>query len=210
MKLYVNPMSPNSRKALMAAHDLGVPVETKVVDLMKGETKTPAYLKMNPNGMVPTLDDDGFMLWESNAIMQYLASKKPGNTLLPDEPKARADVLRWQAWELAHWDPACGALIWENMLKQAFGAGPADPAAVKAGEDKFHRFARILDAHLAGRDWMVGKAPTLADYSLAAYLMYAQAAKMPLGGYGNIQRWLGAVEKRDAWKATQPKMPAAA
>ena len=208
MKLYVNPMSPNSRKALLAAHDLGIPVEAQVVDLVKGETKTPAYLKMNPNGMVPTLDDDGFVLWESNAIMQYMASTKPGNALLPDEPKARADVLRWQSWELAHWDPACGTLIWENMLKQAFGAGAADPVAVKAGEEKFHRFARILDARLAGREWVVGAAPTLADYSLASYLMYAQPAKMPLDSYSDIKRWLGNVEKREAWKATQPRMPA--
>jgi glutathione S-transferase len=210
MKHYSNPMSPNSRKVAVTALLLGLPLENQMLNLAVGETKKPEFLKLNPNGKVPTLQDGDFVLWESNALCQYLADKKPGNTLLPTEPKARADVTRWQSWELAHWDPACASLIWENQLKKLFtGQGP-DPVAVKAGEDKFHAVAKVLDAHLQGRDYLCGKALTLADISVAAYLMYAQPAKIPVDGYANIRRWLAGIEKLEAWKKTAPPQMAAA
>src|SRR5690349_3867301 len=95
MRLYYSPFSPNARRALMTATHLGVPVERLLVDLRKGEQKRPEYLKLNPNGKVPTLDDDGFVLWESRSIMMYLCDKTPGQTLYPSELRARADVNRW-------------------------------------------------------------------------------------------------------------------
>ncbi|MBM3504898.1 MAG: glutathione S-transferase family protein [Alphaproteobacteria bacterium] len=205
MKHYANPMSPNSRKVAAVAQHLGIALDTKVVNIPAGETRQPEFLKINPNGKVPVLEDGNFVLWESNAICQYLCDQKPGNALLPTNPKNRADVTRWQSWELAHWDPACASLIWENLLKKGFtGQGP-DPAAVKAGEDKFHTVAKVLDGHLKGREYLVGSSLTLADISVAAYLMYAQPAKIPVEGYANIKRWLANVEKLEAWKKTAPQ-----
>src|SRR5262245_59728941 len=99
MKLHHHPMSSNSRKVLIAASLLGVEVETAVVDLMAGQQHAPDYLRLYPNGLVPTLVDGDLVLWESNAICQYLASMHANSPLWPDDRKARADISRWQCWE---------------------------------------------------------------------------------------------------------------
>jgi glutathione S-transferase len=96
MRLYYDPLSSNSRRVVMTAIHLNVSLELVVVDLMKGEHKAAGYQRLNPNGKVPLLDDDGFILWESHAIMQYLADRSPGQDLYPGDFQARADV-RWFA-----------------------------------------------------------------------------------------------------------------
>ena len=96
MKLYMNPTSPNVRRVRLTAAVLGLQLEEKNLDLAKGEQKRPEFLAFNPNGAVPTLVDGDFVLTESRAIMQYLASRKPESGLLPHDERARADVTRWQ------------------------------------------------------------------------------------------------------------------
>src|SRR5262249_51222656 len=86
MKLHVFPPSPNAIKVLATAHHLELPFELVLVDLLKGGQKSPAFTAINPNQKMPVLEDDGFTLWESNAITQYLASKKPERGLWPTEP----------------------------------------------------------------------------------------------------------------------------
>lgn len=204
MKLYHDPFSPNCRKVLMTAMHLGIPLETQAIGLRTGEHRAPEYLKLNPNGLVPTLVDGDFVLWESNAIMQYLASKTPGNTLWPSDERARADIARWQYWDVAHWVPAHRTHTWENMIKPLFGLGQPDAAELKKGEEKFHRFTGVLNGHLANRDFLVGKTLTLADLSVAPYLMYAQPSRFPLEGYANVRRWFGQIEALSIWRETTP------
>ena len=102
MKLYAFPPSPNTWKVRAFAHQLGVPLELEIVDLTKGAQRKPEYLALNPTGRTPTLVDGDLKLWESSAIMQYLASQKK-SPLWPDDAKARADIVRWQSWHLQHW-----------------------------------------------------------------------------------------------------------
>src|SRR5262245_36187395 len=102
MKLYMNPMSPNVRRVRLTAAVLGLKLEEQALDFTKGEHKHPEYLALNPNGAVPTLVDGEFVLAESQAIMQYLASKQPESGLLPLDEQVRADVTRWQFWDAAH------------------------------------------------------------------------------------------------------------
>lgn len=203
MKLYYHPGSGNSRKVRATALILGIDLDLQFVDLLAGAHKKPDYLNLNPNGLVPTLEDGGFMLWESNAIMQYLASKKP-NGLWPSDERRRADISRWQCWELAHWSPALEILIRENLFKKLLKMGEPDQAEIKKGEEATHRFAQILDRHLQGRKYLVGDALTLADISVAAVLMYRQPARLPLENYKNINRWYAQIEKLDAWQKTAP------
>src|SRR4051812_2306483 len=106
MRLHHSPASPHGRRCVMLIHELGLDVELHAVDFAKGEHKSPAYLSKNPNGKVPTLEDGDFWLWESNAIMSYLADQKPGS-FYPTEARARADVNRWLFWESAHFGAAC-------------------------------------------------------------------------------------------------------
>ncbi|HUJ73871.1 MAG TPA: glutathione S-transferase family protein [bacterium] len=205
MNLYTFVMSPNARKARMAALLLGTSMELVTVDLAKGEQRKPEFLKINPNGRVPVLEDEGLVLWESNAIMAYLADKKPGNTLYPSELRARADVNRWMFWAASHWSPAFGALNFENSLKRLFNLGDPDPAQVKRQEDFLRTFAAVLDGHLAGgRQWLCGPALTLADIAVGVPLMMTARAKAPVQSYANLQAWFGRVQALDAWKQTEP------
>ncbi|MCP3064145.1 glutathione S-transferase family protein [Myxococcus sp. K38C18041901] len=210
MKLYFHPMSGNSRRVLLVATHLDVPLERVMVDLPKGEQRATSHLDRNPNGLVPVLDDDGFLLWESRAIMQYLAELTPGQTLLPLEGRARADVTRWLFWCSAHMAPACTVLVQENFVKAMTGRGPPDPAEVARGEALFAKQARILDEHLAGKTWVSQERLTLADFSLAAGFALAGPARLPLGDFPNIRAWLGRVQEVEAWKRTAPTLPAPA
>jgi len=102
MKLYGFPPSPNTWKVRAVAAHVSVPLELALVDLSKGQQRTPEYLALNPTGRTPTLVDGDLVLWESTAIMHYLANQKP-NSLWPSNPRARADIMRWQSWQLQHW-----------------------------------------------------------------------------------------------------------
>jgi hypothetical protein len=133
MRLYHHPYSFNARRAVMTALHLKSPVELVYVDLQKGEQRQPKFLALNPNHKVPVLEDDGFILWESCAIMQYLADKTPRQTVYPAETRARADVNRWLFWSSQHFSPAIGILNWERVVKGMLGLGAADPAEVQRG-----------------------------------------------------------------------------
>jgi glutathione S-transferase len=111
MKLYGFPISPNTWKVRAVAAHIGIVIDNQLVDLSRGEQRTPDYLALNPTGRTPTLVDGEFVLWESNAIMQYFASGKP-NALWPDDARTRADIARWQSWQLEHWGKeACQPLL---------------------------------------------------------------------------------------------------
>jgi len=208
MRLYYHPLSSNSRRALMTARHLGIPLDLVVVDLARGEQRLPAFLDTNPNGRVPVLvDDDGRVLWESRAIMQYLADRTPGQTLYPQELHARADVNRWMFWCAAHFSPALAIFTWENVVKRLTGAGDPDPAELKRGERLIAQLAPVLDAHLAGRTWVAADRVTLADLSLAPPLALATPAVIPITPYRHLLAWLARVQELDAWTKTTPPRP---
>jgi glutathione S-transferase len=144
MRLYYNPLSGNSRRARLAALVLGTEVELSLVDLPKGEQRQPPHLQRNPNGRVPVLDDDGFLLWESRAIAQYLADRTPGQTLYPENARARADVNRWLFWDAAHLSQAMGVLVFERMVKRITGRGEPDAAEIRRGEGLVAQFFPVL------------------------------------------------------------------
>lgn len=202
MRLYHHPYSFNARRAVLTALHLKAPVELVFVDLQKGEQRQPQFLKLNPNHRVPVLEDDGFVLWESYAIMQYLADKIPRQTLYPTETRARADVNRWLFWCSQHFSPAVGILNWEHVIKGMLGLGAADPAEVRRGEQLMREYGGVLDAHLSGRDWICGEALSLADIAIAVPLAATVPAKLPVVDLSNVQRWLATMQSLDAWKRT--------
>jgi hypothetical protein len=109
IELYVFPPSPQAFKVMAVANHLGVDWTLRPVDLVTREQKSPEFAALNPNVRMPVLKDGDYVLWESNASGQYLASKKPGSGLLPNYERARLDVTRWQFWDLTHWNlqPSC-------------------------------------------------------------------------------------------------------
>jgi glutathione S-transferase len=210
MKLYGFPPSPNTWKVRAVAAHLGIPLDLELVDLTKGGSRAPAYLALNPTGRTPTLVDGDLKLWESNAIMQYLASQKP-NALWPNDARVRADIMRWQSWQLAHWGKeACEPLTFQRLVKKILNLGPPDEAIIARGTEAFNREASVLDSHLSKQPYLGGKELTLADFSVAASLFYAKEAEMPLAPYGRVQEWFGRVSALPAWRETAPTPAAAA
>ena len=203
MRLYQHPMSANARAATMAALHLKAPVELVFVDLQKGEQHLPEFLNMNPNHRVPVLEDGDFYLWESRAIMQYLAEKTPGQSLYPTDPKGRADVNRWLFWSGQHFAPAIGIFFWENMVKGMIGRGAPDPVELQRGDRLFNEFAAVLDNHLTDRKWVSGNDLTLADLSLAAAYACAAPGKAPVAWYANIQKWFMRIQRLEVWQQTE-------
>jgi glutathione S-transferase len=207
MKLYGFPPSPNTWKVRACAGHLEIPLEFELVDLSQGQQGKPDYLALNPTGRTPTLVDGDFTLWESNAILQYIASKKP-NSLWPNDARTRADIMRWQCWQLAHWSSdACVPLIFNRLVKKVLNLGPPDEAAVAKATEVFHRDAKVLDGHLAKQPYLVGRELSLADFSVAATLLYAKEAEMPVQPYSHLQDWFGRVSALPCWKDTAPQFP---
>jgi glutathione S-transferase len=204
MRLYFNPLSACARRVRMTILALGIAekVELVNVELGAGEQRNPDFLRRNPNGRVPVLEDDGFVLWESHAIMQYLAEGEPGQTLYPSERRARADVNRWLFWNANHFAPAVSVLNWERMVKRFVGAGEPDPVEVARGEKLVSQFAAVLDAHLVGKEWVAEGRLTLADLAISSQLMSTVPAKLPVTELPNLQAWFSRVRALDAWKRT--------
>jgi glutathione S-transferase len=201
MRLYYHPLSSNSRRVVLTALHLNAKLELAVVDLVKGDHKSAEYLRLNPNGKVPLLDDDGFLLWESHAIMQYVADKSPGQTIYPQDFQARADVNRWLFWSAYHFTPAVGLISRERVSKRMVGgSGGPDPSEIARGETLLMAAASVLDAHLAGKQWIAQDQLTLADLAIASPLMHTAAAQLPVTDYNNLQAWFGRVRALDAWK----------
>ena len=204
MKLYMNPTSPNVRRVRLTAAVLGLQLEEKNLDLAKGEQKRPEFLAFNPNGAVPTLVDGDFVLTESRAIMQYLASRKPESGLLPHDERARADVTRWQFWDSSHFSPQLGMLTFQRVLKPMMGMGEPDAGKVEEALTNFRRLAAVLNKRLDGKRYVVGDSMTLADLTLASSLMYAEQAEVPLAEFPSIQGWFSRISSMDAWTKTNP------
>lgn len=213
LTLHVFPPSPRAVKVLAVANHLGLPYEIKPVDLSKGAHKSAEFTALNPNQRMPVLEEDGYVLWESNAIMQYLALKKPESGLLPlDEPR-RLDVTRWQFWDASHWDGACAVFVAEYLVKPLIlGIPEPDSGNLARGEEAFHRAAAVLEGQLKDRLHVTGDHPTLADFALAAPLHLAPLIHLPLEPYTAIRRWYADMAALPSWRKTmaQAAMPPAA
>ena len=202
MKLYMHPMSSSSRRAYATALHLGIAFDQQLIDLAKPADRA-QLVQINPNNKIPVLVDGDFVLWESHAIMRYLCGKAPSQTLYPNEPRMRADVDRWLDWSAAHLAPAVSPISFEKMWKKFVGGGEPDQTVIERHERFFHQFAKVLDQHLADREWLAGKSPTLADYSIAAVLMYRAPTKLPIEGYSHLVRYLDRIATLDAWKRSE-------
>ena len=192
MKLHTFPASPNARKTVMVNEHLGLGIPVVVVDIPNGAHKRAEFLVLNPNGKIPVLEfDDGSTLWESNAIINRLASEV--DTSLWPKSNARYDIMRWQFWEGCHWTPACFKFISKHIFKN-------DSVDIPKAEEDFKTLAAVLDGHLASRQWLVGDAMTTADVSVAAYLCYRNVCHYPVDGFTHIGRWLDQIEDLPSWQ----------
>lgn len=204
MKLYYAEYL-NPRKVCAAARHLHSPVEFVRVQLANGQV-LPEFAALNPNRRVPVLEDDGRVLWESNAIMIYLA-RKAGSDLWPEDER-QIEVLRWLFWDANHFSRHGGALYFQGVIKPMFGRTP-DPAAVEEATGFFRFFAKVLDDHLRDRRYLVGDTLTVADFAVGAALPYAERAKIPLAEFPAVARWHERLNALPAWREPFPAAKAA-
>lgn len=205
MMLYTHSISSSSRRVnLMVAH-LGIQLDQTLIDLRRPEDRA-KLVAVNPNAKIPVLVTPELTLWESHAIAQYLCDRDPrGAELYPTDIVSRADVNRWLFWVSAHLAPNVGHILFERLWRRFAQPGTAPDAAVIAKhEGMLQQAAKVLDAHLADRQWVVGKSLTLADYSIASTLMYRAAGQLPLEAFANVAAYLARVEATPAWAATEP------
>ena len=204
MKLHTFVGSPNCHKVEAVISHLGLEVEIQRHDSRAGDLRKPEFLALNPNGQVPVLEDRGFVLSESNAIMQYLADKASDSSLFPRDPQRRADVARWQFWELAHFNGAFRVLVIETVIKPLFKRGPTNQALVEVALTDLARFAPVLEGHLSGRDFIVGEGITLADYSVIALEAYRSKVPFDWSPYPRSSAYFDRMRLVEHWRSTAP------
>jgi glutathione S-transferase len=192
------------RRVLALAKHLGLEAELIEIDLMAGGLQAADYAALNPNKKVPTLVDGDVVLWESSAIMAYLCVKA-GSDLWPyHNPMEQIDVLRWLSWNDCHWGPAVGPFYFEHVVKATFQIGPPDRQSLKGKVDEFIRYARVLDDHLATRDYVACDRLTIADFQLASMAMYWRESEMPMGAFAHVVGWVERLMRLPAWADPWP------
>lgn len=195
IKLHRHPLSGHAHRVELMLGLLGLATERIDVDLMQGEQKRPEFLALNPFGQVPVIDDDGFVLADSNAILVYLAKRYGAAHWLPEAPREAAAVQRWLSIAAGPISagPATARLI------TVFGA-PYDADAVI---EKSHALLRIVEAELAGHPFLVGSEPTIADVAGYTYLAHAPEGNVSLEPYPNVRAWLARIEGLAGFVAMQ-------
>ena len=205
MKLYNLEASYNSRKVRAVAEELGIELEIINPNVMKGEHKQPEFLAKNPNAVMPVLEDGDFILWESNAILLYLADTKPESMLSPKSVKQRADINRWLFWDSCNLNKTIGAVTYELVLKKYFKMGDPDMVKVEQGQKTLNNLGKILNTHLEKNEYVAGSL-SVADLSLAADLAIRNLIGFNENDFPNLKSWLERIESRDSWKKSESEM----
>jgi glutathione S-transferase len=199
LELYDGQRSWNARKVRLLAAELGIEIQSVRLDFAKGEFRSQEYLAKNPNGKIPTLEEDDFVLWESHAILIYLADQHPERGLHPTDPKQRALVDQWLFWWTAHIEPALNLLLVERRIKPFLKQPANDPSIIARANSELDRFLPILDTQLSTREHVVGPL-SIVDFAMAAQLEQAPMIELDISRYDNIGRWLERLQKKPYWK----------
>jgi glutathione S-transferase len=200
MKVFGHPASTCTRKVLATLQEKGHDAEFVLVDLMKGEQKQPANLARHPFGVVPTIDDDGFVLYESRAILRYLDQKLPGASLTPTDVRDRARMEQWMAVEQSYFSPAAMKIIMNQLFAPRMGR-PVDTAALEQGKTETAKVLDLASEALQG-GYFAPSGFSLADICWMPYVTYLFAA-----GAGSlitdrpaVAAWWERVSSRPSWK----------
>jgi glutathione S-transferase len=195
LTIYGTELSSPSNKVRFVANEMGLEYVYKSVNLISGENQSPEHLKLHPAGKVPVIDDDGFVLFESTAIIRYLAAKCD-STLYPAGAKQRALVDQWADFASHHVGTAVSRVL-VNRVFAPFLNQEVDERSLAEGLSFLERFLPVVDTPLEERRYLAGGELTLADFSLLAALDPAEVAQVDLSGYLNVTRWRQDLMGRD-------------
>jgi len=205
IKIWGRNTSSNVQKVMFAVGELGMAHERIDIGGPFGKNKEPAYLAMNPNGLVPTLEEeDGFLLWESNAIVRYLAAKHGAGTLEPADPPTRALASQWMDWQLSVYGPAITPVFW-GLIRTP----PAErnDKAIADGKVRSIAAVKILDDQFAKTSYAAGEAFSMGDIPIAimSYRFRALVPERP--EFPNFERWYAAIAGRKAFRDHVASVP---
>ena len=192
IKLYT-AATPNGWKISIALEEMGLPYEVRVIDFASSEQKADWYVKLNPNGRIPTLDDDGFVVFESGAILIYLAEKT--GRFLPRDVHARSRVLQWLMFQMSAVGPLMGQV---NVFVRYFPE--KIPAVIARYQREVTRLFGVLDRQLAGHEYIAGDY-SIADMALWPWVSGHDYSGMSIAEFPSLQRWLALVGARPAVQA---------
>jgi glutathione S-transferase len=199
IKIWGRNTSSNVQKVMWAVAEIGLPHERIDIGGSFGKNREPAYLAMNPNGLVPTLEEeDGYLLWESNSIVRYLAAKHKASVLEPADLRSRASASKWMDWQLSVLGPAITPVFW-GMIRTP--AEKRDHNAIEEGKKKTTAAVKMMDdqlgktAFLAGDEFSYGDIPV----GIMAYRYRQLVPDRP--PFANFERWYAAIASRPAFKA---------
>lgn len=198
-------LSFNTTKVIYVAEELGVDFKYTVVDLSKGENKSPEHMARHPLGKLPTLDHDGKKLFESAAICQYMAAAEK-SPLLPTDIYQRALVDQWMNYMSIHLGRWIGSLLFERYVRKAFGMGEINKDAEKEALGFIEQQMAVVDKQLAANKFIAGDALTIADPHAFAYIETAPMCELSLEPYPNVQRWLDTYAARPAANRAQERL----
>jgi glutathione S-transferase len=199
LKIYGVARSRAAR-VLWMAKELGLDYEHIKVDFATGETRTPAYLALNPNGHVPVIDDDGFILWESMAINLYLAKKYGAGGLYPSRIEDEARAWQWSFWGMTEVErPVLTAM----MNRAVYPESQRDLAAADAAEKSLAQPLGVLDGVLTRTPYLLSGDFTVADLNVASILAWARPARIDMSAFPKVAEWLRNCAERPAASAVR-------
>lgn len=194
------PLSSNARRVHVAIEESGLPYEFVQVNLMAGEQKKPEFLAINPTGRVPAIKEGDFTLFESNAILFYLAEKS--KKLMPASWEQQAKVMQWMFYLSSHVSPSFSKPWFQLTF---IPAEKRDTAGIEAAKGEAKHCLGVLEKALASSPFLAGEEFTIADISLATAINLHAGAEIDITPFPAVERWFTQVQARDSWKKTEPK-----
>ena len=195
LKIWGRTNSVNVKKALWCAEELGVKFERIDAGMQYGVVNTPEYRRMNPTGLVPTIDDDGFVLWESHSIVRYLCAKHSAGNLWPSDLRARADAERWMDW----------AFTFQNAMRAVFWGlirtppGKRDRKAIEEGRKRSAELLAIPERTLSAKPYIAGAGFTMGDIPLGCEVQRWMRVPIERPPFPAVEAWFERLRARPAF-----------
>jgi len=196
LKIWGRINSVNVKKVLWAAEELGLKYQRIDAGMEHGVTKTAEYMKMNPNSLVPTIDDDGFVLWESHSIVRYLAAKHGAGTLCPKDLQVRADAERWMDWAFT-FQNAMRAVFW-GLIRTA--PEKRDHKAIEEGRTQSAKLLEVLERNLQKKTYVTGSAFTMGDIPIGCEVQRWMRVPIERAPFPALQAWFDRLGQRPAFR----------
>jgi glutathione S-transferase len=204
LKIWGRNTSSNVQKAMWAVGEIGLVHERYDVGGNYGKNREPIYLAMNPNGLVPTLQDDDFILWESNTIVRYLARQYGAGTLEPSDPRAIGRANQWMDWQLSVVGPAIFAAFW-GLIRTP--EGKRDLAAIAASLNKTTEAMKILDAQLGRTPYVAGAEFSMGDIPVGVMAYRFRQLHPERPDLPHLERWYASLQERAAFREHVEAIP---